>query len=451
MKNKKSITKQAILTSAIAGSMALIPLNVFADGVGIVTIGANLNKEQREMMFNFFGVKENQVEVMEVNNQQERKYLEGVLPDEQIGRKTYSCAYIKPTNKGQINVKTANLNYINAAIIKSTIVTLSPKSTSFDIVVAAPIEVSGTGGITGIILSLEKNGEKIDEDKKEIATEELIITGDLGEDIGTEKAVGIINDIKTNIIKENTKDTTQIAQTITNVTNNYNINLSNSQEKQIQELMEKISQQEYNYKDLKKTLNSIKENVNDSLKELGEKVNNTTFFEDVKNLFTNICDRIEKFFTNILNNEDTGIIDTVNEEALGDNVIISSSEDISNTNNQETNNKNFFERIMEWIKNLFPVNKNEELINEKPATDIEEQDNDTEKEPEFEVITQEDESFSSEDNTNAQEDSINRQPSEDNLTTESDYENTNTSDSNNNETTSNENQTEEESTETVGE
>ena len=58
----------------------------------------------------------------------------------------------------------------------------------------------------------DATGETLDEDKKELASEELIITGDLGEDIGADKATGIVNDIKTEIIKNNTSDTIQIAE-----------------------------------------------------------------------------------------------------------------------------------------------------------------------------------------------------------------------------------------------
>ena len=49
-------------------------------------------------------------------------------------------------------------------------------------------------------------GKNLDEDKKELASEELITTGDLGDDIGQDKATGIINDVKADIIKNNTND-----------------------------------------------------------------------------------------------------------------------------------------------------------------------------------------------------------------------------------------------------
>ena len=66
----------------------------------------------------------------------------------------------------------------------------------------------------------DSTGKPLEEEKKELASEELIITGGLGEDIGADKATGIVNDIKTEIIKNNTSDTIQIADTINNITNN---------------------------------------------------------------------------------------------------------------------------------------------------------------------------------------------------------------------------------------
>ena len=47
----------------------------------------------------------------------------------------------------------------------------------------------------------DSTGKPLEEEKKELASEELIITGSLGEDIGADKATGIVNDIKTEIIK----------------------------------------------------------------------------------------------------------------------------------------------------------------------------------------------------------------------------------------------------------
>ena len=128
----------------------------------------------------------------------------------------------------------------------------------------------------------DSTGKPLEEEKKELASEELIITGSLGEDIGADKATGIVNDIKTEIIKNNTSDTIQIADTINNITNNYNVTLTPEQQKQLEDLMAKIAKQDYDYNQMKDTLNGIKETVNEKLDELGEGVNQG-FFDSINN------------------------------------------------------------------------------------------------------------------------------------------------------------------------
>ena len=254
MSRNKKITALSLSALMLLSSMT----SSFADSSRVVTLGTNLSQAQKEQVLKYFGVNEDEVVIMEVNNQQEREYLEGVLPDAQIGRKTYSCAYIEPTNTGKINVKTVNLSYVTSNMLSSAFATAT-SGMSANIVAISPFVTSGTGALSGVMLATEDaTGEALDEDKKEIATEEMIITGDIGEDIGNkDKAAGIVNDIKIEVIKNGTSDTTQIAETINNVTNNYNVTLNIEQTKQLEELMQKIAEQDYNYKDMKESLSNI--------------------------------------------------------------------------------------------------------------------------------------------------------------------------------------------------
>ena len=87
MKIKKKITSLLIL----CGALFISSINfAFADSSVVVTLGANLSKEQRATMLKYFGVNENEVVILEVNNQEERKYLQGVATEEQLGKKTFS-------------------------------------------------------------------------------------------------------------------------------------------------------------------------------------------------------------------------------------------------------------------------------------------------------------------------------------------------------------------------
>ena len=142
MSLKKRIASLAICSTLVLGSINL----TFADGARVVTLGANLSEKQKATMIKYFGVNENEVVILEVNNQEERKYLEGIATESQLGKKTYSCAYVEPTKAGSgINVKTANLTWLTSSMVASTLATTG--MTDADVVVASVFPVSGTGVI----------------------------------------------------------------------------------------------------------------------------------------------------------------------------------------------------------------------------------------------------------------------------------------------------------------
>ena len=353
MSLKKRISALLICSSIVLGSIT----PAYADGANVVTLGTNLSAEQKQMVLNYFGVKENEVVILEVNNQEERKYLEGVATEAQLGTRTYSCAYVQPTSKGNgLNVKTVNLTYVTSSMIASTLTTCG--ITDANVIAMTPLSggVSGTGALTGIMKAFEDaTGKPLDEEKKEIASEELVITGDLGENIGQDKATGVINDIKTEIIKNNTQDNIQIADTINNITNNYNVTLTPKQQEKLESLMTKVSEQDYDYKEMKDALNSVKDVVNEKLNSIGEKVP-TTLINSVKQWFTRIGD----WFANLFNNEskDLGILETTNDDLLGENAKIDATDNAAINQTSTEKEQGFFEKIWNWVTNLFSSNDN---------------------------------------------------------------------------------------------
>lgn len=361
--------KNKLIALTIISAIALSNLDfVFADTANVVTLGADLTESQKQTMLNYFGVDPNQVVVLEVNNQEERAYLEGIASNSQIGNKTYSCAYVQPTKPGSgINVKTANITWVSASMVATTLSTAG--MTDANVVIAANFPVSGTGALTGIMKAFEDaTGKKLDEEKKEIASEELVITGELGENIQTEsndekvsqdKATAIMNDIKLDVIKNNTKDTTQIAQTINNVTNNYNVQLSDEQVQRITSLMEKVANQNYNYNEMKGALEDVKNSVNERLEAVGEDVKQG-IFDGIKQVFSNIAG----FFTGIFSNNeevstDAGILNETNDEVLGENVTFDATDKTTIELPTQEETEGFFERIINWFKNLFGFGNND--------------------------------------------------------------------------------------------
>ena len=345
MKFKKKVSSLLVAMTIVASS--IVPS--FADGTRVVTIGVNNTAEQRQKIFNYFGVKENEVQVLEVNNQEEREYLGKVATEAQLGTKTYSCAYVEPTNSGGINVKTANITWVTSSMVASTLSTAG--MTNANAVIAAVFPVSGTGALTGVMKAFEDaSGEKLDEDKKELASEELITTGDLGDEIGQDKATGVVNDIKTEVIKNGTSDVTQIADIINNVTNNYNITLTDAQVKQITDLMEKIAAQNYDYNSMKETLNNVSDVVKDNLQEAGESVGSSGIMDSIGNFFSSIGDWFSNLFSG---NKDLGILGETKDEMLGSNAVINATDKAAENLPSSEEVEGFFQKIINWFTNLF--------------------------------------------------------------------------------------------------
>mgnify|MGYP003105902562 CR=1 FL=1 len=347
MKFKKLIATVLLSCTLLINNFSF----AYADSANVVTLGANLTNEQKEKMLTYFGVDKDQVVILEVNNDDERKYLEGIATEAQIGTKTYSCAYVEPTKSGSgIKVKTANLTWVTSSMIASTLATSGMDSCN--VVVASLFPVSGTGGLTGVMKAFEDaTGNKLDEEKKELASEELITTGDLAEEIGQDKAAGVMNDIKADVIKNNTTDINQIADTINNVTNNYNITLSSEQEEQIKDLMKKIADQDYDYNTMKSTLDNVSDNVSANLKAMGEKIKSSGFFESIKNWFKDLFSGSGA--------DDLGILQSTNDSILGANAQIDATESDA-IQTESPNEEGFFGKISNWFKNLFGGNKSED-------------------------------------------------------------------------------------------
>jgi uncharacterized protein YpuA (DUF1002 family) len=362
MSLKKKITSIVICCTIVLGSVSL----VFADTARVVTLGANLSPEQRQTMLKYFGVNKNDAVILEVNNQEERKYLQGIAPESQIGTKTYSCAYVEPTKSGSgINVKTANITWVTSSMIASTLASLG--ITDANCVIAANFPVSGTGALTGVMKAYEDaTGKPLDESKKEIATEELVVSGELGQDIGQDKATGIINDVKTQVIKNNTSDTTQIADTINNITNNYNVTLSPEQQKQIEDLMNKISKQDYNYNDMKDALESVSNTVNENLEAVGESINNSGILDTVKDWFKGIGDWFSNLFGG--NDKNLGILEKTDDSVLGENAQINATDKDAINLPSSDEVEGFFAKIWNWFTGLFNDNSNKVENNNTETT-----------------------------------------------------------------------------------
>ena len=307
---------------------ASMPMVAKADNSKVVTLGANLSDEQKKSMYEYFGTSSDKVETIEVTNADERKYMEGIASEEQIGTRTYSCSYVEPTGSGGVQVKVANLTFVTSSMIASTLLTSGVENCN--VVAASPIEVSGTGALTGIMMAYESaSGEKLSEDQKAAATEELVTTGELANEVGQQEATNLMNEVKQDVIEDGLTDPDDIKDAVEDAAKDINITLTDEQMAKIVSLMENISQYDYDVKALKKTLENLEG------KDEG--------------FFAGLWSSIKGFFTG--DSGDGGIINDTKDDILGADAVIDSMLDAINSQTEEK--ENFWDKIVGFFKDLF--------------------------------------------------------------------------------------------------
>lgn len=312
MKKRNMIA--ALLCSACLVAGSVNP--VFADATKVVTLGADLSDAQKQTMMKYFNVSADQVQILTVTNQDEHNHLDNIAPQEQIGSHTLSCAYVKPTQSGGIKVRTANLNWVTGNMIATSLSTSGVKNC--EVIAACPMEVSGTGALTGIQMAYEKaSGEKLDATKTKLANQEIVTTGELADKVGKDQATTVVNQSKMDVIQNDVQNADEIQNIVINVANQNNISVSQDDIDKIVSLLQQIAQQGYNYDDVKQTLEQVDANTTGasttSAAETGDSMN-----EENPDDTVDVDQSTE---------DDDDIMNNVNSDVLGDNVIESSTEE----------------------------------------------------------------------------------------------------------------------------
>lgn len=327
MKKLKKIIPFMMILSV---SFAQLPMVAKADSSKVVTLGANLSDEQKSSMYEYFGTSADKVETIEVTNADERKYMEGIATEAQIGTKTFSCSYVEPTESGGIQVKTANLTFVTSSMIASTLMTSGVENCN--VVAASPIEVSGTGALTGIMMAYETaSGEELDEGQKAAATEELVTTGELADSIGQQEATDLMNDVKQDVIENDLSEEGEITDAVNKAADNLSVTLTDEQIDKIVALMQKIAQYDYDVKSLKDTLENLEGKT--------------------EGFFTKLWNSIKGLFGG--GSDDGGILNNTNEDILGNNIVTDSTLDDIKEKVENADTEGWWDKVVNFFKNLF--------------------------------------------------------------------------------------------------
>lgn len=263
-------------------------------GDEIVTLGQDLNAEDKNKLLEEFGVKEGEVEIIYVTNAEEHEYLGDFIPKAQIGSRAISSAKITvgEENTG-IVVYTNNITYVTGDMYANALATAGLEDVRVQ--VSAPFPVSGTGALTGIMKAYEDiSGEEIDKDQKLVATEEMVQTTKLVEEgIDSEKAAQFFEEVKTRISQIDPETEEEIKKIIIEVAADLNITITDERMDELVKLFKKIQELDIDWEKVNQVLDQAKEKWDEfAATEEGQGVINA-----IKNFFKEIIDIIVSIFS----------------------------------------------------------------------------------------------------------------------------------------------------------
>ncbi len=220
-----------IVAAFLAAALSLsLPGPARADSTEVVTLGADLTEAQRQEMLDLFEVSDDSVPVLEVTNDEERDYLQGLISDAQIGTRAISSVFVSLKDDGSgISVQTSKITYVTEQTYANALVTAGIADA--DIFAAAPFPVSGTAALTGVFKAFEEaTGESIPDAAKETATQELVDTADVGDEVGDKDAIAeLVKQAKEEIVRRGLDDEDSVREVIVRISGELDLRLTDEQ------------------------------------------------------------------------------------------------------------------------------------------------------------------------------------------------------------------------------
>lgn len=164
--------------------------------------------------------------------------------------------------------------------------------TDADVKIAAPFEVSGTAALTGIYRAYEDiTGKSLDEVAKEVGTQELTVTAELADEIGSADSTAIVNELKLMLDETRNMTDDELRQQIIEIADEYGVKLTDDQISKLIELCRSLE---------KLDVSELKAKVEQAQKYLMDVVNAKQgikqFVSNLGDSVSNVVDAVITFF-----------------------------------------------------------------------------------------------------------------------------------------------------------
>ncbi len=277
----KNNLRKKIISFMLAVSMCcMLPgMSVVADTLDFndtpyLALGADLSQQQKKTVLELLGIQDtdlSQYKVVQVTNQEEHDYLGDYLSASVIGKKALSSVLVTQAKKDSgISVETHNINYCTDVMYCNALVTAG--IVDADVVVAGPFKLTGTAALVGTIKAYaEMTGTEVSKDNIDAATNELVLTGELGDELGEElggeegkeSAGELMALVKQKVVEGKLSKPADIMGAVDDSCKELNINISDDTKRKIADVMGKISKLDLDMSTLKTQVKDLYSKLSD--------------------------------------------------------------------------------------------------------------------------------------------------------------------------------------------
>ena len=212
----------------------------------VLALGADLTEDQKAIVFSEMGITAEQAasyQTIYITNDMEHQYLDEALGASVVGTRSLSSVLLIPQESGSgLSVETHNISYCTISMYRNALLTAGVADAK--VIVAAPSSISGTAALIGAVKAYEAySGEPVTDEALEVATDELVLTGDLMDELNNldpDQVSDMIAYLKQEIAERGLDDPEELENLVRQVAAEMEVSLTDQQVSNLVDLLLKL-------------------------------------------------------------------------------------------------------------------------------------------------------------------------------------------------------------------
>ncbi|KHE72362.1 DUF1002 domain-containing protein [Halobacillus sp. BBL2006] len=263
-------------------------------GLPIVVYGEALSDSQKAEVADLLKVDQHdQVDEFTVNGQDLANYIGG-NPNSNM----YSSVKILHKDNGEgltIDIVTPdNITQVTKEMYSNALLTAGVENA--EVLVASSVKVSGHSALTGIYKAYDAKGVKLDEDRMQVASEELDVATSLAEEEGVDKdkISELLTEIKKAIAEQDPATREEVEKIVEEQLQSLNIELSPEDRQRLTDLFEQMRNLNIDFDQVRNQLDDLTGSIQDI-------INDDGFWNSLKSAVQNFFRSLSNFISSLFN------------------------------------------------------------------------------------------------------------------------------------------------------